>query len=40
MEMTYQLENQTPSPQMEEPQGSYLDSLSPKKNTLIICITE
>ena len=28
MEMTYQLENQTP--RMEEPQGSYLDS-SPKR---------
>ena len=29
MEITYQLENQTP--RMEEPQGSYLDSPSPKK---------
>ena len=29
METTYQLENQTP--EMEEPQGSYLDSLSPKR---------
>ena len=29
METTYQLENQTP--QMEEPQGSYLDSLSPER---------
>ena len=29
METTYQLENQ--GPRMEEPQGSYLDSLAPKK---------
>ena len=29
MEMTYQLENQ--APWMEEPQGSYLDSLVPKR---------
>jgi len=38
MEMTYQLENQTP--QMEEPQGSHLDSPATSKNTLIICVTE
>ena len=29
METTYQLENQ--APQMEEPQGSYLDSPLPKR---------
>ena len=29
MEMTYQLKNQTPW--MEEPKGSYLDSLLPKR---------
>ena len=29
METTYQLENQ--APWMEEPQGSYLDSLLPKR---------
>ena len=33
MERTNQLENQTPP--MEEPQGSYLDSLSPKRIPLL-----
>ena len=41
METMYQLENQTSfpplAPQMEEPQGSYLDSPLPKR---IICVTE
>ena len=30
----------TPSPSMEEPQDSYLNSQMAKKNTLIICVTE
>ena len=38
METTYQLENQ--APWMEKPQGSYIDFLLPKENTLIICVTE
>ena len=41
METTYKLENQKrPALQVEEPQGSYQDSPSPKKNTLIICVTK
>ena len=37
MEMTNQLENQTPPPTVEEPQGSYLYSPLPKKYPNCLC---